>query len=89
MKGIFSYDSGLMQALSFLWDLIVLNVLFVVLHMNYKKKAKAAKAAAVSSDEPWAPPASAGTTYSVPDAGYTPPPSTPASGDPWDAPDKQ
>ncbi|MCI8524986.1 MAG: YesL family protein [Oscillospiraceae bacterium] len=30
MKGIFSYDSGLMQALSFLWDLIVLNVLFVL-----------------------------------------------------------
>lgn len=80
---------GLMPLMIIGFAMIALNVLFVVLHMNYKKKAKAAKAAAVSSDEPWAPPASAGTTYSVPDAGYTPPPSTPASGDPWDAPDKQ
>ena len=80
---------GLMPLLIIGFAMIALNVLFVVLHMNYKKKAKAAKAAAVSSDEPWAPPASAGTTYSAPDTGYTPPPSTPASGDPWDAPDKQ
>lgn len=30
VRGIFSYDSALGQALSFLWDLVLLNVLFVL-----------------------------------------------------------
>lgn len=84
---------GLMPLLIIGVAMLALNVLFVVLHLNYKKKAKAA---AVSTDEPWAPPASSGSTYSAPDAGYTAPdPAPPAApkssvtGDPWDAPDKQ
>lgn len=79
---------GLMPLMIIGLAMIALNVLFVALHLGYKKKAKAAKAAA--TEEPWAPPASAGD-FSAPDAAYTPPaaPKTPASGDPWDAPDKQ
>lgn len=75
---------GLMPLLIIGLAMIALNVLFVVLHLNYKKKAKAAKAAVVSADEPWAPPASA-ETYSAPDAA----PKSSVTGDPWDAPDKQ
>ena len=76
---------GLMPLLIVGVAMLALNLLFVILHMNYKKKAKAA---AASTSEPWAPPASSGSTGSAPDA-PTPPPASSVSGDPWDAPDKQ
>ena len=74
---------GMMPLIIVGFAMLALNVLFVVLHMNYKKKAAAAKAAAAA--EPWTAPA-AGGDYSAP---VQQQPSAPASGDPWDAPDKQ
>lgn len=75
---------GMMPLVIVGFAMIALNILFVVLHMNYKKKAAAAKAA--SAAEPWTAPAPSGD-YSAPAAPQQP--SAPASGDPWDAPDKQ